>query len=213
MVSVIISSLAAYISTEIDDFLSLLILMGAASSRKEKIAICLGKFAGLFIIAGASLLMADYISKIPSHFVGFLGLIPIGIAVKKIISSIKSSSKNLEEDDAKEIEEKKESMLNARSIMIFLTCVIITLASGFDNLAVYIPYFTTLEGWNILICVLVFIVLQAASCFASMAIVNIDPVKKLIAKCQNFLMPILFILLGLYILFQKGSIAWLFGWK
>ena len=212
MVSMIISSFAAYISTEIDDFISLILLMGSAAGKKEKIAVCLGKYAGLIIICGASILMANYISRIRPEFAGFLGLIPIVLAFVQIVNSVKTKFQNNQTDELDERKAAEEKMNNSRSIFIFVSSVIFTLASGFDNFAVYIPFFTTLKGWGFLVCALIFLFLQTLVCIFSAKVVNIGPVKKFLNRSQNILTPVVFILLGIYILFQKETLKWIFGW-
>lgn len=207
MLVVILSSTLAFFSTEIDDFLALIFLMAAASSKKEKIAVSCGKYAGLLIICAASALAASYISKIPSYFVGFLGLIPIALAVKEIFFSKKENAKSGEE---KSLADKKE-FLDKKSIMVFLATVLVTISAGFDNFAIYIPFFTTLKGFDFVLLAIVFIILQALFCLGAALIVNQNAVKKVLEKKKNLFTGLLFFALGIYIMLKNKTFAWIFG--
>ncbi len=207
MLVVILSSTLAFFSTEIDDFFALIFLMAAASSREEKIAVSCGKYAGLLIICAASALAASYISKIPSYFVGFLGLIPIALAVKEIFFSKKENAKS---DEEKSLADKKE-FLDKKSIMVFLATVLVTISAGFDNFAIYIPFFTTLKGFDFVLLAIVFIILQALFCLGAALIVNQNAVKKVLEKKKNLFTGLLFFALGIYIMLKNKTFAWIFG--
>ncbi len=207
MLGVILSSTLAFFSTEIDDFLALIFLMAAASSKKEKIAVSCGKYAGLLIICAASALAANYISKIPSYFAGFLGLIPIAIAVKEIFFS---KNENEKSDEKKSLADKKE-FLDKKRIMVFLATVLVTISAGFDNFAIYIPFFTTLKGFDFVVLAIVFIILQALFCLVATLIVNQKAVKRVLENKKNLFTGLLFFALGIYIMLKNKTFAWIFG--
>ena len=197
---VIVSSVLAYLSTEIDDLLSLFILFGKAEKRWEKIAIVLGKYLGLALLAVCSAVFAHYLSKIPLQYVGFLGLVPFALGIKFAVDSI--TGKSEEDDDSGKINK-------TGFFVMVLTTFLITIADGGDNIAVYISFFTSLSGWEYGIAAAVFVILQAAFCAVAWIFVSAAPVKLFIQKSEKILVPLLFCALGIYILVEDGTALWL----
>lgn len=216
MYKVIIASIVAFVSTEIDDFVSLMILMAEAQRKKDSALIIAGKFLGLAILCLSSALLSTYISKIPSRFVGLLGIILIVIGVSKLFKSKnrksikKTQTENETEDAASENESAENESTGPESLMLLGTTLLVTLSSGFDNLAVYIPFFTTLSGWEFAVLAAVFVILQGAMCALTIFIMNLKAVSSLVNRTRSVLIPVLFILLGLYIMFENGTLAWIF---
>lgn len=201
MLITVLSSAAAFVSTELDDLLSLFILMGAARDSKDKVAITLGKYFGLILLCLCSALFASYLSKVPGHLLGLLGLLPILIGLKEIVESFRGEDKELAEKD----------LTGFAFLKLMTVTVLVTVADGGDNIAVYIPYFTSLSGWDFLVSAVVFFVLQGAFCACAWFIVNLDAVKKVLDKTKKILVPVLFIGLGLFIMWEAGTFAWLLG--
>lgn len=204
MTLVIFSSIIAYFTTEMDDLLALLVLYSRTQTTGEKVAIVIGKYLGLALLGVGSGFFAVYISRIPSQYIGFLGLVPIGMGLKTAIDAARGKLDHDEEEDSEKI--------HASGVNIFytiLTTVIITLANGGDNIAVYISFFTALKGFEFVVAAIVFAVMQGIWCAVAWLILSAKSVKSYIQHTQRILIPVLFFVLGIYIMVKSGTIQWL----
>src|SRR5699024_11266145 len=88
---------------------------------------------------------------------------------------------------------------------LFLTLTCIILASSSDDVSIYIPYFTTLNMSELFIAVIVFLIMVAVLCYVSYRLAALDFVSEKIEKYVRWIVPIVFIGLGIYILFENGT--------
>lgn len=82
--AVFFSSVAAFVSTELGKFVLLLVLFAKYPSKRGRFFAGAGKYAALILVTACSAFFAVYLQKIPAHFVGFLGLIPVGLGIREI---------------------------------------------------------------------------------------------------------------------------------
>ena len=113
-----------------------------------------------------------------------------------------------EEEEEEDVVEKLESRGTNR---FFWTVALITIASGGDNLGIYIPYFTSLAFSEILIALVVFVISIAILCFISYKLAKISFVSETLEKYERIIVPIVFIGLGIFILVENGTIQTLLG--
>jgi len=202
MALVLLASLVAYCTTEIDDLLVMFVLFGRTKNKSDKICVIVGKYIGLALVVGCSSLFAVYISKIPAYFVGFLGLVPVAIGIKTFF----------EKHTAVDVENKTaiaKTQSLAQKITLVVETVVVTLASSGDNIAIYIPFFASLHGLDYVVMIIVFVVMQAVLCTIGILVVNMKPIQCFFARWYKIIIPVLFILLGVYIMFKEGTILWI----
>ena len=94
---------------------------------------------------------------------------------------------------------------------MFWTVALITIASGGDNLGIYIPYFTSLSVSEIVIAIVVFALSIAVLCYISYRLAKISFVSETLEKYERIIVPIVFIGLGIFIMLENGTIQTLFG--
>ena len=82
--------------------------------------------------------------------VGLLGLIPIYLGIRFAIVG-----EGEEEEEEEEIIERLEQ---SKANQLFWTVTLLTIASGGDNLGIYIPYFASLDWSQTLVALLVFVI-------------------------------------------------------
>ena len=147
MLQTIFSAIAVYISTSIDYLFILLIIFSQAYTQKGLRQIYFGQYLGTGILVAISLFAAYVLNFIPQDWIiGLLGLIPIYLGIRVAMGGE-------EEAEEEEVVEKLESRGSNR---LFWTVALITIASGGDNLGIYIPYFTSLSVSEIVIAIVVF---------------------------------------------------------
>ncbi|VOF16846.1 Cad superfamily protein [Streptococcus pneumoniae] len=194
----IISAIGVYISTSIDYLIILIILFAQLSQNKQKWHIYAGQYLGTGLLVGASLVAAYVVNFVPEEWmVGLLGLIPIYLGIRFAI---------LGEDAEEEEEEIIERLEQSKANQLFWTVILLTIASGGDNLGIYIPYFASLDWSQTLVALLVFVIGIIIFCEISRVLSSIPLIFETIEKYERIIVPLVFILLGLYIMYENGTI-------
>ncbi|HEW6656694.1 TPA: CadD family cadmium resistance transporter [Streptococcus pneumoniae] len=194
----IISAIGVYISTSIDYLIILIILFTQLSQNKQKWHIYAGQYLGTGLLVGASLVAAYVVNFVPEEWmVGLLGLIPIYLGIRFAIVG---------EDAEEEEEEIIERLEQSKANQLFWTVTLLTIASGGDNLGIYIPYFASLDWSQTLVALLVFVIGIIIFCEISRVLSSIPLIFETIEKYERIIVPLVFILLGLYIMYENGTI-------
>lgn len=194
----IISAIGVYISTSIDYLIILIILFAQLSQNKQKWHIYAGQYLGIGLLVGASLVAAYVVNFVPEEWmVGLLGLIPIYLGIRFAIVG---------EDAEEEEEEIIERLEQSKANQLFWTVTLLTIASGEDNLGIYIPYFASLDWSQTLVALLVFVIGIIIFCEISRVLSSIPLIFETIEKYERIILPLVFILLGLYIMYENGTI-------
>ncbi|HEV0882801.1 TPA: CadD family cadmium resistance transporter [Streptococcus pneumoniae] len=194
----IISAIGVYISTSIDYLIILIILFAQLSQNKQKWHIYAGQYLGTGLLVGASLVAAYVVNFVPEEWmVGLLGLIPIYLGIRFAIVG---------EDAEEEEEEIIERLEQSKANQLFWTVTLLTIASGGDNLGIYIPYFASLDWSQTLVALLVFVIGIIIFCEISRVLSSIPLIFETIEKYERIIVSLVFILLGLYIMYENGTI-------
>ena len=130
--------------------------------------------------------------------VGLLGLIPIYLGIRFAIVG-----EGEEEEEEEEIIERLEQ---SKANQLFWTVTLLTIASGGDNLSIYIPYFASLDWAQTLVALLVFAIGVIIFCKLSQVLSSIPLISETIEKYERIIVPLVFIPLGLYIMYENGTI-------
>ena len=191
----IISAIGVYISTSIDYLIVLIILFAQLSQNKQKWHIYAGQYLGTGLLVGVSLVAAYVVNFVPEAWmVGLLGLIPIYLGIRFAIVG---------EGEEEEIIERLEQ---SKANQLFWTVTLLTIASGGDNLSIYIPYFASLDWAQTLVALLVFAIGVIIFCELSRVLSSIPLISETIEKYERIIVPLVFIPLGLYIMYESGTI-------
>ena len=198
----IISAIGVYISTSIDYLIALIILFAQLSQNKQKWHIYAGQYLGTGLLVGVSLVAAYVVNFVPEAWmVGLLGLIPIYLGIRLAI--VGECEEQEEEEEEEEIIERLEQ---SKANQLFWTVTLLTIASGGDNLSIYIPYFASLDWAQTLVALLVFAIGVIIFCKLSQVLSSIPLISETIEKYERIIVPLVFIPLGLYIMYESGTI-------
>lgn len=201
MFQMIVSALVVYISTNIDYFLILMVIFSQSDSRKRMKGIVAGQYLGMGILVTFSIFAAYVINLIPQAWViGLLGFIPLFLGIREALKR--------EEREDEDVLEKMEARGTNQP---FWEVALITVASGGDNLGIYIPYFTSLTWPETMVALIIFAVSIAILCYISYKMTKIPLISKTIGKYQRAVVSMVFIGLGMYILVENGTIQTLLG--
>ncbi|TFF04423.1 cadmium transporter [Cellulosimicrobium terreum] len=197
MLSTIAAAAGLFVATNIDDIVVLTVLFAVAargSSRLRAWQIVAGQYLGLVTLIAVSFLAALGLTIVPDEWVGLLGLIPLAIGVLALVRTLRGQDDDDEADSAL----KAVGLLGVAGI---------TIANGGDNIAIYTPVFRTISTPDALVTIVVFLVLLALWCLLARAIGTNEKVTEALEKVEHWLVPVVFIGLGVFILIESGTLA------
>lgn len=209
MALTLISAIGAFIVTNIDDIFVLMLLfsqakMQAKASDGGKINIktnnnliyprdiVIGQYLGFALLVLISLLGTFGVMLIPEKWVGLLGLIPIFLGIRLFI-------KGEDEDEGAIL-----SGLNKFN-KFYLSVAFITFANGGDNIGIYVPFFSTLSTTQLVITVVIFFIMVAVWCLIGYRLARFKYVSETLEKYGRWIIPIVFIGLGIYIMVENET--------
>lgn len=195
---IVLSSALVFVSTSID-YLIILTILFAIQGKKHRKAIYFGQYLGTGILVAVSLVAAHFLNFIPQDWIiGLLGLIPIGLGIRAVF---------VDEDVDEDAIEAKLSGEGSKIIGI----TGLTIAMGGDNVGIYVPYFTGKTAIQILIVLAVFALGILALCLLSQRLAAVPAIGETVEKYEKIIVPIVFVGLGIYILAENGTFAYLWS--
>ncbi|WIB61733.1 cadmium resistance transporter [Curtobacterium sp. MCLR17_007] len=196
MIGTIAGAVGLFAATNIDDIVVLTVLF-LASTRGTLPGwkVVIGQYAGFIALVAISVLAAAGLTIVPDQWVGFLGLIPLGIG---LVGLIRAPRRRGEDDDDDDAAVRAAGLLGVAGI---------TIANGADNISLYTPVFRTAPIPDTVVTIAVFLVLVAVWCLVARFVGTNKTVTEALEKIEHWLVPAVFIGLGLYILIESGVIA------
>lgn len=179
MISTTIVSAAAFLSTNIDDIFLLTLLFSAGNMRKSYIYA--GHFLGIMILGVLSYLGAYGLTALFEKYVFLLGLVPIFLGIKAIFD--KNDDENISIGGG------------------VLSVILLTVSSGGDNVGVYIPIFARMDAVHFITALVIFGTMSVMWCFIAQRLSALPALRRFIEKYKGIIVPVIFILLGIFIIF------------
>jgi len=200
MIGTIAAAIGLFAATNIDDIVVLTVLFLATTRGSLKgWQVVLGQYLGFIALVAISVVAALGLTIVPDEWVGFLGLIPLGIGVYGLVRYLRRRSEEDDDDD--------ESSIMAGGL---LGVAGITIANGADNISLYTPVFRTQPPLDTVVTIVVFLLLVAVWCLVARAIGTNRRMTEALERIEHWLVPTVFIGLGLFILIESGVIVRLF---
>jgi cadmium resistance protein CadD (predicted permease) len=193
MIQNIITSILAFVSTNIDDIFILTLFYGTKKYKSAEIIT--GQYFGITALVVISLIGSLIGNFIDHRYIGFLGLFPIYLAIRQILGLMKG-----EGDQA------NQTGLVNKHFGIFAIAGV-TIANGGDNIGVYIPLLTTLTGQEKIQFVIVFLVMVYLWCLAARYLAYHPLLATSLNKFGHVIMPIVLFLLGTFIIYDSESLS------
>lgn len=178
----LLSAVLSFAATNIDDILILMLLYAGVKGRRDVISITAGQLTGITLIILFSVLVSRGLRLFDERYIRLLGLVPIAIGVISLF---------------RKEEEEAASLTSSYGAVTMLT-----VANGADNLAVYIPLFSAYQTEAMLFASAVYLVCTLLLCLIAYMITSLPAVAKWIGRCSRYISPVVFILLGSFILFR-----------
>lgn len=182
---------ATFAATNTDDALLLLAFFGDRRFRARHIFIGQALGIGLLVLlslAGAALALA-----LPERWLGWLGLLPIALGLRELIARRRAGDKQ-EAAAAAEVTRRTPGWQRVAAVAG------VALASGGDNIGVYVPLFANRPPAQVALLLVVFTVMLAVWLFGAFYVARRSPLASGIHRTAAKLAPYLLIGLGAIIL-------------
>ena len=194
MQTAILTGITAYISTSIDYLIILMVIFGSVN-RKERRLVYWGDLLGTSVLVAASLVMAFILGFVPQEWLlGLLGIIPVLMGLRLLISG--------ESDDDEVVESQMKKRRN-----IIMNVAIITIATcGADNIGIYVPIFAQSTVQTLAVILITFFFMLSLFCYVGYLLIKIPKVAEILERYGMYITAIVYIGLGLYIMFESGTV-------
>lgn len=203
-----IQGIIAFAATNIDDIIILLLLFSELDYNFRCRHILIGQYLGFIIIIILSLPGFFGGLVIQHEYIGLLGLLPIAIGMKQIFSR---------SEENKEVQNVSNDVVNlshSNQILSFFLSIVhpniykvaaITVANGGDNISIYIPLFAGQNFPSLGVIITVFLIMVGVWCGIAYLLSRQAAIGYLLSRYGKALVPFVLILLGLFILYERGT--------
>ncbi len=206
----------AFVATNIDDILILLLFFSQVDANFRKRHIIIGQYLGFSAIIIASLPGFFGGLVVPHEFIGLLGLLPIAIGIKKLLSQEEFTEIQTVTSDFKPSSPNHPlgsflvSLLHPQTYKV----AAVTLANGGDNISIYIPLFAGNSYASMGVILIVFFVMVGVWCTIAYLLARTEAIAHTLSRYGRVAVPFILICLGLFIMYERGTIAWLYShWR
>jgi cadmium resistance protein CadD (predicted permease) len=194
----LLTSILAFISTNIDDVFLLMLFFGNKRFKEREIVV--GQFLGIAALIAVSFVISFIGLVIDKAYIGLLGFLPIYFGIRGIIHLW-----------AKQIHEEEKVVEPKNNSNNIFTVAGTTIANGGDNIGIYVPLFATLVWLQKLTMISIFFVMTGAWCLLAKYFTKHPLIAKAIDKYGHVLTPFVLIFLGIYILYGSGAVGLVFA--
>lgn len=211
LVGALISGVAAFAATNLDDlFLLMLYFSRANNDPQEERNIIVGQYLGFSVLVFISVL--GYLGSllIPRQYVGLLGILPILLGVRELL--LLRQADEQAEQQVKADAPGSDSPGSARPRLLgwlspqASSIAAVTVANGSDNLAVYTPLFAAGGITEMVIIIVVLLVMVRVWCFIADWLAENPVTAGPLRRYGSLLMPFVLMGIGVTILIESGAL-------
>jgi cadmium resistance transport/sequestration family protein len=206
----IAEGITAFIATNIDDIIILLLFFAQVDANFRRRHIVVGQYLGFTLLIFASLPGFFGGLVVPREWIGLLGLLPIAIGLKQLLN------RQADTEDVQTVTGEFESPSPPKHKKSFLSTVFspqtykvaaVTVANGGDNISIYIPIFagSTLIRLGVILCV--FFLMVGVWCAIAFSLTRHPAIARVLSRYGHVIVPYVLIALGLFILYERGSFS------
>jgi cadmium resistance transport/sequestration family protein len=192
----IITIIITFIATGIDEMLVLILLFAHAKNQKQIRQVYIGQQIGMTFILLLVIIVASGIISFAGKWTGLLGLLPILIGIMELV----------EDDD--DDDDESAGILNKISMFSNLSVrvAIIAIVGGAEELAIYVPYFSSLTWDEVTLAIITFIIMVPIWCAICHMVGSRKNIYQFVKRFQRFIIPLVFIGIGIKVLLESDTI-------
>lgn len=202
MIAIILTAVATFIATGIDEIVVLTILFVHYKESNSVRDIYIGQLISMVVLLAVSLLAVFGVTTIPREWIGILGFVPLALGIKVLLTGDTESDDEYEEKDLI----KKTKKFNN----LILAVAMIAIAGGAEELSIYIPYLASLKTKDLITTLIIFILLVPIWCAVCRRLSSVKRVRERIEKFERIIVPIVFIGLGIFVLIENNTLGYFF---
>jgi cadmium resistance transport/sequestration family protein len=206
VITTIFTSVLAFTATNIDDIFLLMVFFSQTDHVFRRHHVIAGQYLGFVAIVAVSLLGFWGSFLIPKEFIGFLGLLPIAIGIRKFARTDDRIAPLAPVTCPSRVLPFLGSMLHPMTYCV----AAVTFVNGGDNIGIYIPLFASLSLPDLLLTIASFLLLVLLLCLVGMRVADQKNVARFISSYGHVIVPLVLIGLGVYIIIENGTLC-LFG--
>ncbi len=200
-------AVTAFVGTNIDNcVVTATMVAGAPLDRAHRIAA--GQVVGFVLVTATAAAAAAVLYEFSPAAVGLLGLVPLAIGLRGIALLLRQRA-----PDGPDSGSRRKGRRPAAERAVgrsFTAGLLVTIAAGGDNLAVYIPLFREGGTTNLLTLAVVFALGEGAVTMVILAAGRHTRSRAVMAKLGAFAVPLLLCGIGVLVLVSAGTLSWLF---
>jgi cadmium resistance protein CadD (predicted permease) len=207
----LLTALSTFAITNIDDLFVLVTLFAEAAAGRNltPTTIVAGQYVGFTIVLAISMVGFELLVGLPTKAIGFLGLLPILLGLWSLIGLCVQDG---EEEDDNDNEGKAEIGVRCAGWKAIGKVALVTLVNSGDNIGTYIPLFAQASKSDLAVYAVTYYVLLGGWCFVAWAVMQQTVVLSLAEKYAGWVVPNLYVGLGVWIVVRSGCYPWLGGW-
>ena len=199
----IFTAITAFIATNIDDILILMLFFSSRDKYLKTSHIIIGQYLGFTFLILSSLPGFFGTFIISKQYLGLLGIVPIFMGV---IQLFKKSDNDDDDINIKQVTEIPENQLPTSPFFSKLTYAIaaVTVANGGDNIGLYVPLFGNTNFRQLLITLIVFYLLVGFWCYLAYRLIEYKAIATIFNRYIHVIIPFVWIGLGIFIILESG---------
>ena len=181
--------------TNIDDLLVLTLFFGQAAGHRGAVArVVAGQYLGFGVILAASVAGAYGARLLPSGVLPYLGVVPLALGLGAAWTGRRGGWDG-----------ERPPAVSAPAGPGLWQVAAVTVASGGDNIGVYVPVFAAAGATGISVYTAVFVVGVGVWCASARYLSTRPVIANALARWGHVLLPVVLIGIGLIILFDRGA--------
>lgn len=173
-----------------------LILLFAHAKNKDQVRqVYVGQQFGMtFIIIMAILAVYGISSFFTGKWTGLIGFLPIIMGIMELVEGD-------EDGESQEVLQKSAIFSN-----LTLRVALIAIVGGAEELAIFIPYFSSLESQALLLALITSVIMVPIWCAICHRLSSMKNVYRLLKRYERIIIPVVFIGIGLKVLIESDTI-------
>jgi cadmium resistance protein CadD (predicted permease) len=194
MLNLLMVSVIAYAATNVDNLTVLLAFLGASKGHTG--VVMLGHVCGSLVLIAFALGCAALMLSVPHSYVGFLGIVPLGIGLAKLFRRW----------FAGDIAGVGESPRTDRKPISAWLVAVVAISNGSDNVAVYTPLYAGRAVSDDAVITLTLLAMMGVWCFGANYLVSHPVLGSRIKHYGEVILPWVLIAIGISVLQQSGTL-------
>jgi cadmium resistance protein CadD (predicted permease) len=205
MWTVAITAVTAFVATNVDDLLLLVLFLSQRNRNFRLRHIVAGQYLGFLALVAVSLLGFAGGLAVPKSCRGLAGFVTMGFGDYRLIVGYrdKTSSVAAKMEHLPPPPSVFHGLFNPKTYLV----AVATISYGSDNVATYVPLFANANAKELAVMIGIFLCLLAVWCLLAYKLTHHPTATQVLERYGHIFVPLILIGLGLYILLANGTLS------